>query len=160
MIRTLIRANEVFDFSPVTFPAYPDATVAKRSLDKYLEGKEKPPKKVEEVKSKKVETKSKVNSTNMMDIIKQLEDERQLLMDDNEAVLANLQDGKGNARPFNEEEREAVDANEARIDQIEHELETRKRAEARKAKDKEDRETKKRRPRRGSLPAITRRERR
>lgn len=32
-VRTLIEINELFDVSPVTFPAYPDTTVAKRSLE-------------------------------------------------------------------------------------------------------------------------------
>jgi len=32
-IRTIIEVKEIFDVSPVTFPAYPDTTVAKRSKD-------------------------------------------------------------------------------------------------------------------------------
>lgn len=32
-IRTLIKGKRMFDVSPVTFPAYPDTTVAKRSLE-------------------------------------------------------------------------------------------------------------------------------
>lgn len=33
VIRTILEIGELFDVSPVTFPAYPDTTVAKRSLD-------------------------------------------------------------------------------------------------------------------------------
>ena len=33
--RTLKEIDELFDVSPVTFPAYPDTTVAKRSLDEF-----------------------------------------------------------------------------------------------------------------------------
>jgi len=33
--RTLIEVDELFDVSPVVFPAYPDTTVAKRSLDEF-----------------------------------------------------------------------------------------------------------------------------
>lgn len=31
--RTIVKVKELFDVSPVTFPAYPDTSVAKRSLD-------------------------------------------------------------------------------------------------------------------------------
>ncbi len=34
-IRTIIEVKEIFDVSPVTFPAYPDTTVATRSKDKF-----------------------------------------------------------------------------------------------------------------------------
>ena len=34
-IRTIIEVKEIFDVSPVTFPAYPDTTVAKRSKDAF-----------------------------------------------------------------------------------------------------------------------------
>lgn len=36
--RTITRFKEVFDVSPVTFPAYTDTTVAKRSLDNFRSG--------------------------------------------------------------------------------------------------------------------------
>jgi len=38
--RTLKEIDELFDVSPVTFPAYPDTTVAKRSLDTYKKSSE------------------------------------------------------------------------------------------------------------------------
>jgi uncharacterized protein len=37
-IRTITGIRELFDVSPVTYPAYPDTTVALRSLDKIKEG--------------------------------------------------------------------------------------------------------------------------
>lgn len=42
-IRTLKRggASKLYDVSPVTYPAYPDATVALRSLDQYKEERKK-----------------------------------------------------------------------------------------------------------------------
>lgn len=40
-VRTIKKVRRLYDVSPVTFPAYPDATVAKRSLDKIKEESEK-----------------------------------------------------------------------------------------------------------------------
>jgi hypothetical protein len=37
IIRTLVKVKELADISPVTFPAYPDTTVALRSKDKWDE---------------------------------------------------------------------------------------------------------------------------
>lgn len=39
VVRTIIKLRKVFDISPVVFPAYPDTTAAKRSLDEFLKGK-------------------------------------------------------------------------------------------------------------------------
>lgn len=36
IIRTIHRVKKLFDVSPVTYPAYPDATVGARSLEAYL----------------------------------------------------------------------------------------------------------------------------
>jgi HK97 family phage prohead protease len=36
--RTITKVKELFDVSPVTYPAYPDATVALRSLEKFQAG--------------------------------------------------------------------------------------------------------------------------
>jgi HK97 family phage prohead protease len=36
-IRTIITIGELFDVSPVTFPAYPDTDIAKRSMDLFKE---------------------------------------------------------------------------------------------------------------------------
>jgi HK97 family phage prohead protease len=37
IIRTIVKVNRLFDVSPVTFPAYPDTDVAKRSLEEWRE---------------------------------------------------------------------------------------------------------------------------
>lgn len=39
--RTIVRVGELFDVGPVTYPAYPDTTVATRSLDAFKEHVEK-----------------------------------------------------------------------------------------------------------------------
>ena len=39
--RTIIKVGELFDVGPVTYPAYPDTTVAARSLDAFKEHTEK-----------------------------------------------------------------------------------------------------------------------
>lgn len=36
IIRSILKFSRLLDVSPVTFPAYPDATVGKRSLDAFL----------------------------------------------------------------------------------------------------------------------------
>lgn len=40
LIRTIHRINELFDVSPVTFPAYRDTSVGARNRDKFLEQRE------------------------------------------------------------------------------------------------------------------------
>ena len=40
--RTIIRVGELFDVGPVTYPAYPDTTVAARSLERVLHENETP----------------------------------------------------------------------------------------------------------------------
>jgi len=40
IVRTINKVARLFDVSPVTFPAYPDADVAKRSFDDYIKSKE------------------------------------------------------------------------------------------------------------------------
>ena len=40
--RTIIRVGELFDVGPVTYPAYPDTTVAARSLERVLNENETP----------------------------------------------------------------------------------------------------------------------
>lgn len=35
IIRTILKVSRLFDVSPVTYPAYPDATVGKRGLNQY-----------------------------------------------------------------------------------------------------------------------------
>jgi HK97 family phage prohead protease len=42
-IRTINEVKQLFDVGPVVYPAYPDTTVAARSLDELKKGKEKPP---------------------------------------------------------------------------------------------------------------------
>lgn len=42
VVRTLIKARELIDVSPVTFPAYPDATISQRALDRFNEWKSAP----------------------------------------------------------------------------------------------------------------------
>ena len=39
-LRTLIEIDEIYDVSPVTFPAYPDTSVAKRSLEAHANGED------------------------------------------------------------------------------------------------------------------------
>jgi HK97 family phage prohead protease len=41
-IRTITNVYRLYDVSPVTFPAYPDTDVAKRSLDAYTESRKAP----------------------------------------------------------------------------------------------------------------------
>ena len=43
MVRTIKKIKRLFDVSPVTFPAYPDTDVAKRSMDKFKESKKVEP---------------------------------------------------------------------------------------------------------------------
>jgi HK97 family phage prohead protease len=38
--RTIVKAKRLYDVSPVTYPAYPDTSVAKRSLEQFKQGKE------------------------------------------------------------------------------------------------------------------------
>ena len=40
--RTIVRVDELFDVGPVTYPAYPDTTVAARSLERVLNENETP----------------------------------------------------------------------------------------------------------------------
>lgn len=40
LIRTITRINRLFDVSPVTFPAYPDATVGVRSMNEFIESRD------------------------------------------------------------------------------------------------------------------------
>lgn len=39
-VRTITKVKRLYDVGPVTYPAYPDTTAAKRSLDQYKEAKE------------------------------------------------------------------------------------------------------------------------
>jgi uncharacterized protein len=41
-VRVIIRVNRLYDVSPVTYPAYPDTSIAKRSHDEWMEQQEKP----------------------------------------------------------------------------------------------------------------------
>jgi len=41
LIRTIHKIRELFDVSPVTFPAYPDTTVGARSKDAYIEERQR-----------------------------------------------------------------------------------------------------------------------
>ncbi len=133
MIRTLIKARELFDVSPVTFPAYPDATVAKRSLDQYLESK-KP-------EEKEIKSNNKQKQITKMDRIKTHEDELKVLIQANEDILSNLENGQGEARSLTEEERDSLDSNKTEIERVEHLLEHYKAIEARKAGVKKDTRT-------------------
>jgi phage head maturation protease len=40
VVRTILKVKRLYDVSPVTFPAYPDTDVAKRSLDAWKASKE------------------------------------------------------------------------------------------------------------------------
>jgi HK97 family phage prohead protease len=52
ILRTINKVDKLFDVGPVTYPAYPDTTVAARSLSAYLDGKEKEKKEKEAVEQK------------------------------------------------------------------------------------------------------------
>jgi len=39
VVRTITKFRKIYDISPVVFPAYPDTTAAKRSLDAYMDAK-------------------------------------------------------------------------------------------------------------------------
>ena len=43
IIRTIIKVKRLYDVSPVTFPAYPDTTVAVRAFEEYQKSKRKAP---------------------------------------------------------------------------------------------------------------------
>jgi len=63
--RTIIRVGELFDVGPVTYPAYPDTTVAARSLDAFKESlkrnkpekKEEKPKEIDATRQRDIERK-------------------------------------------------------------------------------------------------------
>lgn len=42
VVRTITKLRKVYDISPVVFPAYPDTTAAKRSLDEFMKSKNIP----------------------------------------------------------------------------------------------------------------------
>jgi uncharacterized protein len=48
LIRTIHKVARLFDVSPVTYPAYPDATVALRSLQEFRESEPLPPEPTED----------------------------------------------------------------------------------------------------------------
>jgi len=50
--RTIIKVGELFDVGPVTYPAYPDTSVAARSMDAYKEEVEQEKKEIETVVEK------------------------------------------------------------------------------------------------------------
>lgn len=127
MIRTIKKVRELFDVSPVTFPAYPDATVAKRSLDKYMEGKQPPEK---ETITNNSTTNKKVNK---MDRIKQLEDKRAALVEANEEILSELETGQGEIRSFTDDEKERFDANKSEIERLDHQIDAYRSTESSKA---------------------------
>ncbi len=57
-VRTISKIDRLFDVSPVTYPAYPSASVGLRSLKKYQEGKEekeKPKGEANEVEKRRLE---------------------------------------------------------------------------------------------------------
>lgn len=41
-VRTIMKVSRLFDVSPVTYPAYPDTTVAVRSLEEFQRSQQKP----------------------------------------------------------------------------------------------------------------------
>ena len=131
-IRTIKKVRELFDVSPVTFPAYPDATVAKRGLEAYQASKitkeKKDNAKAEDVKAEadsEVEHKQK-KKMSKVDVIKNLEDEKTRLLEESQSILSDLEDGQGNTRSFTIEEKDVIDANTARVEEIDHELKQRR----------------------------------
>ena len=51
MVRTIVKVKRLFDVSPVTYPAYPDTTVASRSLEQFTKDRD-------ESKQKEIEAES------------------------------------------------------------------------------------------------------